>query len=99
MCIRDSALGVEIEIQWLHATDLEKGKGWEILQKTNGIIVPGGFGSRGIEGKILAAKHARENKVPYLGLCLGMQLMCVEFARNVLGYEDANSCLLYTSDA
>ena len=84
-------LGVEIEIEWLHATDLEKGKGWEILKKTNGIIVPGGFGSRGIEGKILAAKHARENKIPYLGLCLGMQLMCVEFARNLLGYEDANS--------
>jgi len=84
-------LGVEIEIEWLHATDLEKGKGWEILKKTNGIIVPGGFGSRGIEGKIMAAKHARENKIPYLGLCLGMQLMCVEFARSLLGYEDANS--------
>ena len=84
-------LGVEIEIEWLHATDLEKGKGWELLKKTSGIIVPGGFGSRGIEGKIMAAKHARENKVPYLGLCLGMQLMCIEFARSVLGYEDANS--------
>ena len=84
-------LGIEIEIEWLHATDLEKGKGWELLKKTNGIIVPGGFGSRGIEGKIMAAKHARENKIPYLGLCLGMQLMCVEFARSVLGYEDANS--------
>ena len=84
-------LGLEIEINWLHATDLEKGKGWDILKKTNGIIVPGGFGSRGIEGKIMAARYARENKTPYLGLCLGMQLMCVEFARNVLGYEDANS--------
>jgi len=97
MSVRESlkhaalALGVEIEIKWLHATDLEKGKGWEILQKTNGIIIPGGFGSRGIEGKIMAAKHARENRIPYLGLCLGMQLMCVEFARNVLGHEDANS--------
>ncbi|MCX6064428.1 MAG: gamma-glutamyl-gamma-aminobutyrate hydrolase family protein, partial [Chloroflexi bacterium] len=57
----------------------------------DGILVPGGFGSRGTEGKILAARFARENKVPYLGLCLGMQLMCIEFARNVLGYEDANS--------
>jgi CTP synthase len=61
------------------------------VKSVDGIIVPGGFGSRGIEGKILAAKYARENKVPYLGLCLGMQVMCVEFARNVLSYEDANS--------
>lgn len=97
MSVRESlkhaslALGFEIEIDWLHATDLEKGKGWGHLEKASGIIVPGGFGSRGIEGKILAAKFARENKIPYLGLCLGMQLMCVEFARNVLGYEDANS--------
>jgi CTP synthase len=97
MSVRESlkhaalALGIEIEIDWLHATDLEKGKGLELLKNTNGIIVPGGFGSRGIEGKIIAARHARENKVPYLGLCLGMQLMCIEFARNVLGYEDANS--------
>jgi CTP synthase len=97
MSVRESlkhaalALGIEIEIEWLHATDLEKGKGWDLLKNTNGILVPGGFGSRGIEGKIQAAKYARENKVPYLGLCLGMQLMCVEFARNVLGYEDANS--------
>ncbi len=84
-------LGIEISIEWLHATDLEKGKGWELLKKTSGIIVPGGFGSRGIEGKIMAAKYARENRIPYLGLCLGMQLMCVEFARSILGYEDANS--------
>ncbi|OGN73020.1 MAG: CTP synthase [Chloroflexi bacterium GWB2_49_20] len=97
MSVRESlkhaalALGTEIEIEWLHATDLEKGRGWELLKNANGIIVPGGFGSRGIEGKIQAAKYARENKVPYLGLCLGMQLMCVEFARNILGYEDANS--------
>lgn len=97
MSVRESlkhaalALSFEVEIDWLHATDLEKGKGWDSIAKAGGIIVPGGFGSRGIEGKIQAAKYARENKVPYLGLCLGMQLMCVEFARNVLGYEDANS--------
>ena len=65
-------------------SDFEKGKGRDLIEKSAGIIVPGGFGSRGIEGKILAAKFARENKIPYLGLCLGMQLMCVEFARNVL---------------
>jgi CTP synthase len=83
--------GVELEISWVHSTDLEKGKGWESVKAADAIVVPGGFGSRGIEGKILAAKYARENKVPYLGLCLGMQIMCVEFARNALGHEDANS--------
>jgi CTP synthase len=85
------SLGLEADIQWILSSDLEKGKGWETVKSVDGIIVPGGFGSRGIEGKILAAKYARENKVPYLGLCLGMQVMCVEFARNVLSYEDANS--------
>lgn len=85
------SLGVEVEILWLHATELEKGKGFDVLSSAHGILVPGGFGPRGIEGKILAARFARENKVPYLGLCLGMQLMCVEFARNVMGLEDANS--------
>jgi CTP synthase len=83
--------GVDVEIGWVHASDLEKDKGWDTVQAASGIIVPGGFGSRGIEGKILAARYAREKKIPYLGLCLGMQLMCIEFARNVLGHEDANS--------
>ena len=85
------SLGVEAEILWVHSADLERGKGWEDVQAADGIIVPGGFGSRGIEGKIQTAKYAREKKIPYLGLCLGMQVMCVEFARDVLGYEDANS--------
>ncbi len=85
------AVGVEVEIGWVHATDLEKDRGWDIVKSADGILVPGGFGSRGIEGKILAARYARQHKVPYLGLCLGMQVMCIEFARNVLGYEDANS--------
>jgi CTP synthase len=85
------ANGVEVEIGWVHSAGLEKDKGWDIVRGADGILVPGGFGSRGIEGKILAARYARENKVPYLGLCLGMQVMCVEFARNVLGLEDANS--------
>ena len=83
--------GVEVEIDWVHSTDLEKNKGWEILQNADAILVPGGFGSRGIEGKVMAARYAREKKVPYLGLCLGMQVMCIEFARNVLDHEDANS--------
>ena len=79
------------EVRWIYSGDLERGKGMELLQDVDGIIVPGGFGERGIEGKILAARHARMNKVPYLGLCLGMQVMCIEFARNVMGLEDANS--------
>ncbi len=82
---------VETEISWVHSADLEKNKGWDVLYNTDAIIVPGGFGSRGIEGKIMAARYARENKIPYLGLCLGMQVMCIEFARNVLEHEDANS--------
>jgi CTP synthase len=97
MSVRESlkhaalTIGVEAHIDWLHSADLEKNKGWDIIEKADAILVPGGFGSRGIEGKIAAARYARENKVPYLGLCLGMQLMCVEFARNVIGYEYANS--------
>jgi len=85
------SLGLEAELHWVLSSDLEKGKGWDLVEAADGIIVPGGFGSRGIEGKIQTAKYAREKKVPYLGLCLGMQVMCVEFARDVLGYEDANS--------
>ena len=82
---------VEVEIGWVHSADLEKDKGWDIIQHSDGILVPGGFGSRGIEGKIMAARYAREKKVPYLGLCLGMQTMCIDFARGVLNHEDANS--------
>lgn len=85
------AAGVEVKINWVHSADLEKEKSWDLVKAADGIVVPGGFGSRGTEGKILAARWAREKKTPYLGLCLGMQLMCIEFARNVLGYEDANS--------
>ena len=82
---------VEVEIGWVHSVDLEKEKGWDTLQQADGIVVPGGFGSRGIEGKVMAARYARERKIPYLGLCLGMQVMSVEFARHVLDHEDANS--------
>ena len=91
--IRHAALevGVEAEILWLHSAELEKGRGWDELKSSDGIVVPGGFGSRGIEGKIAAARFARENKVPYLGLCLGMQVMVIEFGRHVLGSEDVNS--------
>ncbi|MFT3893744.1 MAG: CTP synthase [Anaerolineales bacterium] len=82
---------VEVDINWVHSADLEKDKGWDVIQASDAILVPGGFGSRGIEGKILAARYAREKKVPYLGLCLGMQTMCIDFARGVLNHEDANS--------
>ncbi len=80
-----------IDIEWIYSGDLEKGKGWDRLEEVDGVIVPGGFGYRGVEGKIMAARWARENKVPYLGLCLGMQVMCIEFARTILNHEDANS--------
>ena len=85
------ALGIEVEIEWVHAAELEKGRGWDLIRQSDGIIVPGGFGSRGIEGKIQAARYARQNQVPYLGLCLGMQLMVIEFSRQVLGNEEVNS--------
>ena len=85
------ALGVEVEINWVHSAELEKGRGWELIREADGILVPGGFGGRGIEGKIQAARYARENKIPYFGLCLGMQLMVVEFSRSVLGDEEVNS--------
>ena len=62
-----------------------------MLSSADGILIPGGFGNRGIEGKILAAKYARENKIPYLGICLGMQIAVIEYARNVLNLKDANS--------
>jgi len=79
------------EIEWVHSVDLENSIGWKSMQSSHGIIVPGGFGDRGIEGKILAIKYARENKIPFLGLCLGMQLMVVEFARFLLNDPAANS--------
>jgi len=81
----------DVEIRWIHSGELEKGKRIAELEELDGIIVGSGFGYRGIEGKIITAKYARENKVPYLGLCLGMQVMCIEYARNVLGLDDANS--------
>jgi CTP synthase len=86
-----SAHDRRLEIVWVNSGDLEKDKGWGDLERVDAVVVPGGFGYRGVEGKVLAARFAREHKVPYLGLCLGMQVMCIEFARNVLGYEDANS--------
>lgn len=87
------ANNVKIKIECIAAEDLEKQnkKEWDKLKTINGLVVPGGFGSRGIEGKIQAIKYARENKIPVLGLCMGMQIMAIEFARYVLKTEDVNS--------
>ncbi len=82
-----------VDIHWIDSESLE-GDGVnldEILGDMDGILVPGGFGSRGIEGKILACNYARTHKIPYLGICLGMQIAIIEFARNIMGYNDANS--------
>lgn len=79
-------------ISWLNAVDFEKDKSkLNDLKKYDGIIVPGGFGSRGVEGKLNVVKYARENKIPYFGLCYGMQMVVIEYARNVLGLTDANT--------
>lgn len=83
--------GRDVEVVWIPSGDLEEGQGWDLLERVDGIVVPGGFGPRGIEGKIAAAGWARKNKVPYLGLCLGMQVMCIELARDALGDGTANS--------
>ncbi|OHA79657.1 MAG: CTP synthase [Candidatus Yonathbacteria bacterium RIFCSPHIGHO2_01_FULL_51_10] len=86
------AVGRKPHLTWLSAVDFEKDpKKLATLKKYDGIIVPGGFGSRGVEGLISAIRYARERKIPYLGLCYGMQLMVVEYARNVLGIKEATT--------
>ncbi|VAW15541.1 CTP synthase [hydrothermal vent metagenome] len=81
----------KVKIRWIHSEKIKAGNVDEVLKGLNGIIVAPGFGHRGMDGKILAAKYARENNIPYLGICLGMQVAVVEFARNVLNLEDADS--------
>ena len=85
------ALDAKVEIQWIDSENLNEENADEILSDVQGIIVPGGFGGRGIEGMILTAKYAREHHVPYFGICLGMQIAVIEFARNAAGLENANS--------
>ena len=85
------ALGAKVNIRWIDSETLTSENYMAELSPLDGIIVPGGFGGRGIEGMILAAKFARENRVPYFGICLGMQISVIEFARDVLGIKDANS--------
>ncbi len=87
-------LGTGVDIVWLEATDLENGKGKSIseqLSNVNGVLIPGGFGIRGSEGKIMAISFARENQIPFLGICFGFQLAVIEFCRNILNMKDAHS--------
>jgi len=94
-------LNIEVAVKWIEASDLEEGTkatmpqkytdAWNVLKSANGILVPGGFGVRGVEGKVAATRYARENKIPFLGVCLGMQVMVIEYVRNILGKVDANS--------
>lgn len=90
-------VGAKLNLTWVDASNLEDknaekfAESWSKIKACDGMIVPGGFGSRGIEGMITAIKYARESKLPYLGVCLGLQLAVVEFTRNVLGKTDANS--------
>ncbi|MDE6357588.1 MAG: CTP synthase [Eubacteriales bacterium] len=81
--------GAEVKIKWINAEDIEKTDPKNLLSNVDAILVPGGFGERGIEGKISAIQYARENKIPFLGICLGMQCTVIEFARNILGLKDA----------
>src|SRR5690606_22601839 len=81
----------DISVHWINSDTLDKETIHEELSNVDGIVVPGGFVTRGIDGKIEAIQYARENKIPFLGVCLGMQLAAVEFARNVIGLKEAHS--------
>lgn len=83
--------GCHIDIKWVEAEDVSGDSVSQLLGDVDGILVPGGFGDRGIEGKITAARYAREERIPYFGICLGMQIAAIEFARGVLGLDDADS--------
>ena len=83
--------GTKIEVFWADSETLDEREGAELLAEADGILIPGGFGVRGIEGKINAARIARERGIPFLGICLGMQLAVVDFARHVVGMAGANS--------
>jgi CTP synthase len=83
--------GFDVDIEWVSSEQLERGRALDQLGQVDGIVVPGGFGYRGIEGKVVAARYARENQVPYLGLCLGMQVMVIELARHAFNSDEPNS--------
>ena len=86
-----AAHGVKLQLDYVDSENVEKDGGEALLEGADGVLVPGGFGQRGVEGKIKAIRYARENRIPFLGICLGMQLATVEFARNVAGLEKAHS--------
>ena len=86
-----ATLDTRVNLKWIDSEKIEEGNLDELFSDVSGVLVAGGFGVRGVEGKILAINYAREHKVPFLGICLGMQLSIIEFARNVLGIKDANS--------
>jgi len=86
-----TALGCDVKIKWVDTTDITERNVADHLADVDGIIVPGGFGTRGTEGKIACIKHSRETHLPYLGLCFGFQMAVIEFARNVCGLKKANS--------
>ena len=83
--------GTHVDIKWIDSDKITESNIKETFEGIDGIIVPGGFGSRGIKGMILSAQYARENHIPYFGICLGMQILCIEYARNVIGFKDADS--------
>ena len=85
------AYNTHIKIRWIDSEKITAENAESVLKDLDGILIPGGFGSRGIEGMILAAKYARENEIPYFGICLGMQIAVIEYARNAAGIVDANS--------
>ena len=85
------ALGKKVKILWIDSETITEENVTEALKEADGILVPGGFGNRGVEGKIITCRYARENNIPYLGICLGMQVAVIEYARDVLGLQDANS--------
>lgn len=85
------AAHANVKIRWVDSEEVNKENVAHVLKGVDGILVPGGFGTRGTEGKITAIQYAREQKIPFLGICLGMQMAIVEYARHILGYEDANS--------
>lgn len=87
--------GVSVSIKWIDAEDVDDGNVGDVLSDVDGVLVPGGFGLRGVEGKIACIRHAREKKIPFLGLCFGYQLSMIEFARNVCGLENATSGEIY----
>lgn len=84
-------LGAYVDIKWVDSETVTSDNVGEVLKDCQGVVVPGGFGNRGIEGKIVTAEYCRKHNLPYLGICLGMQVAVIEFARNVLGWNDANS--------